>query len=377
MGQWTNRFFAVALGPDLRPAGEPVAVGSACNFVGGTAWSAEPRRLVYGCEGALWSLTLAGSGPLPAEAGHSKAVRVDIGNGDFPAVARRGRRLVFTRGSGGDTDIWRMRIPGSVVSAEQPVRLIASTRNEFAQQYSPDGTRIAFESDRAGNLDIWTCDSQGGNCVQLTSMGSPFTGVPAWSPDGRQIAFYSQVDGKSQIFTVGAEGGVTRRLTPGGSNDFYPRWSRTGQQIYFASNRSGTYQVWRMPSTGGTATQVTHNGGFAASESPDGRWLYFTRNESSDSGLWRMAAGGGDEQQVLPTVALHNYALTDDGLYFTVKSGEDYSIRFYSSATDVTRTLAPVRNGYVGFSVSPDKKWILYTESNPRASDLFWVDDFR
>ena len=50
--------------------------------------------------------------------------------------------------------------------------------------------KVAFESERGGNLEIWVCESDGQGCVQLTSMGSSANGVPTWSPDGKQVAFY-------------------------------------------------------------------------------------------------------------------------------------------------------------------------------------------
>jgi len=52
-------------------------------------------------------------------------------------------------------------------------------------------------------------------------------------------------------------------------------------------------------------------------------------------------------------------------------------IQFLSGQTNTVRTLAPVGPGYVGFSISPDSKWILYTQANPTGSGLVLVDNFR
>jgi Tol biopolymer transport system component len=61
-----------------------------------------------------------------------------------------------------------------------PTRLIASTRHDNNPKFSPDGQKITFESNRSGTFEIWLCDSDGGNPIQLTSMGS--AGSPSWSP---------------------------------------------------------------------------------------------------------------------------------------------------------------------------------------------------
>ena len=126
--------------------------------------------------------------------------------------------------------------------------MFASTKGEFAVQYSPDGKKVAFESHRGGNLEIWVCESDGQGCAQLTTMGSSASGVPTWSPDGKQVAFYSNAQGNPQIFVIPSEGGATRRLTSLTAGAAFPRWSRDGKWIYFSSKESGTAQVWKAPS---------------------------------------------------------------------------------------------------------------------------------
>ena len=167
------------------------------------------------------------------------------------------------------------------------------------------------------------------------------------------------------------------RFTTNTSEDFFPRWSRDGAWIYFASNRTGANQLWKQPSRSGPAIQVTRNGRFAASESPDGKWLYYTRTLAEDSSLWRMPLGGGDEQLVLPSVIFQNFAVVDDGVYFIRKNERALGIWFAPAAGGAPRLVVPVGRGYVGLSVSPDRRWILYTESNPQGNDLMLVENFR
>jgi len=79
------------------------------------------------------------------------------------------------------------------------------------------------------------------------------------------------------IFIVDAQGGAPHQLTNEPSSEGVPSWSRDGHWIYFASDRTGRYQVWKMASKGRPAVQVTHRGGFAAIESPNGRFVYYAK----------------------------------------------------------------------------------------------------
>jgi Tol biopolymer transport system component len=87
---------------------------------------------------------------------------VETGDGvSWTSVSRISTRLAYAHTTGGGDSIWRMRIPSPHEKPEPPVRLIASTKGEFGQQYSPDGRKIAFESYQGGDLEIWVCGSEG------------------------------------------------------------------------------------------------------------------------------------------------------------------------------------------------------------------------
>jgi len=104
------------------------------------------------------------------------------------AVSRTGNRLVYGR-SLFSTNISRAGGPNLSNRNTPPAKLIASTRIDIAAQYSPDGEKIVFSSNRSGSFEIWTCDSEGHDCGQLTSFAGPSPGSPRWSPDSRSVAF--------------------------------------------------------------------------------------------------------------------------------------------------------------------------------------------
>jgi dipeptidyl aminopeptidase/acylaminoacyl peptidase len=112
------------------------------------------------------------------------------------------------------------------------------------------------------------------------------------------------------------------------------------------------------------------------SESPDGKWLYFT-GEGTDASLWKMPVAGGEETLVLPSVLRWNYAIMEDGIYFATRTGQGFAMEFLRFATGKTEVIAPIHDGYFGFSVSPDRKRILYTQGIPLSSELVLAEGFR
>src|SRR5262249_51385134 len=147
------------------------------------------------------------------------------------------------------------RKDGPAVTAAEVQRapFAFSTRPDYQPQYSPDGQRVAFVSDRSGPSEIWTCDKDGANLVQVTVTAWPETAAPRWSPDGSQIVFHARPKGSGDIFTVPAGGGTPTRVTDDAADEWGSSWSRDGRWIYFGSRRSGRFEVWKTPAGGGAA----------------------------------------------------------------------------------------------------------------------------
>jgi Tol biopolymer transport system component len=132
----------------------------------------------------------------------------------------------------------------------------------------------------------------------MTSFGGPVVTNPTWSPDGARLAFDSNAAGQFDIYTINANGGKPQRMTSDPANDGNPSWSNDGEWIYFDSGRSGQQEVWKLPANGGDAIQVTRNGGFGPRQSPDGKFLYYAKALFATS-LWRIPVEGGPETKVL------------------------------------------------------------------------------
>ena len=94
--------------------------------------------------------------------------------------------------------------------------------------WSPDGTRIAFVSDRGGHPDVYAIDPDGSHFTPLTTDG--IWRAPVWSPDSARLAFMSEKDGNLEIYVMRADGSHIVRLTDDESDDLFDRWLPTPEQ---------------------------------------------------------------------------------------------------------------------------------------------------
>ncbi|HWW62563.1 MAG TPA: hypothetical protein VN181_14415, partial [Thermoanaerobaculia bacterium] len=98
----------------------------------------------------------------------------------------------------------------------------------------PFAGKIAFVSDRDGNLEIYVASLTGTNQTRITN-NTVSDSQPAWSPDGRKIAFTTNRDGNLEIYVMGADGTNETRLTSNAASDSQPTWSPDGERIVFQS----------------------------------------------------------------------------------------------------------------------------------------------
>jgi Tol biopolymer transport system component len=120
---------------------------------------------------------------ITASGGMPERLAVSGENAVGISVSRTRNRLIYARGTG-DFNIWRIPGPTSLDRKTSPTRFITSTQDDLEPQFSPDGRKIAFTSGRSGANEIWVCDRDGLNPVQLTSFkAETLVGSPRWSPD--------------------------------------------------------------------------------------------------------------------------------------------------------------------------------------------------
>jgi Tol biopolymer transport system component len=178
------------------------------------------------------------------------------------------------------------------------------TRHASTNSYpawSPDGTQIAFASDRSGTMNIYLMAVDGKNVRALTK-GADICRAPAWSPDGKKIAYCRHVDNQLPvIYVMDADGGNPRRLTEEDSYD--PAWSPDGKRIAFTSYRSGTgFRLYVMDADGKNVSELTTNdntfGYVYPAWSPDGKKIVFSDQVEGALELFAIDADGKNRKQL-------------------------------------------------------------------------------
>ncbi len=340
-------------------------------------WMPEGKTLVYssdrGGEFRIWKLPV---GPAAAPAPQATGIY-----GDFPiqlSAARRSAALVYSV-LRQDLNIWRLDLQASP-PAERWLRIIASSGQDASPQYSPDGNRICFRSDRSGEEQLWISDRDGGNAVQITR-GPLWPSVGRWSPDGQAIVFNNARSGEIHLARLGPQGRWSVRSL--GASGYHPVFSPDGRWIYAGTMSS----IVRMPVAGGLATEVARVRGISLGVSGDGRYIYFVR-EPAGAALWRIHSGTGELEKVVDGLLPYCsscWALTERGVYY-LGARQGWSGRqalyFHAFAggrdkmvLEYPEPLSPIGSG--PFSLSPDGRYLLCVRVDSSDSDIFRVEPFR
>ena len=347
--------------------GKARALTSLRSSMNGVDWTPDGRELVFssGHQGpsTLWRISRAGGDPQPLTVAADNAV--------LPRIAAHGHRLLFLHYAD-HTNIWRA--PLFPTDHGAPSRIVASTRQDSSPALSPDGSRLAFASDRSGSFEIYTSAADGSNPVQLTSMVNG-TGSPAWSPDGKQIAFDSRKNGQGDIYLIGAQGGSPRQLTKGPYDSEIPTWSRDGRWIYFTLTAPGS-PIWKVSPQGGDPTPVTKTGGMRAIEGKDGHSIYYFR----DGAVWKNDLSSGKETRMIDAADFQDWRLCGNEICVIQTSGRSTEFVRYDPVTGRKQAKpldfgSPV-GGARGIDVSSDGRWLVYTLSDSFQSDIMMVENF-
>jgi hypothetical protein len=161
--------------------------------------------------------------------------------------------LLVSSNRSGTLGIYQLRT--SAPDTLSPV-LVDNASNRQAV-LSPDRTRMALSSDRAGSYDLYVVDADGRNLRRLT-VDAGAEGEPAWTPDGIRIVYTSTaLTGVSQISSIRADGSDPRQLTSSTGGNRSPEVSPDGRTIAFVSLRDGNAKIYEMDLEGTNPRRIT------------------------------------------------------------------------------------------------------------------------
>ena len=302
----------------------------------------------------------------------------------FPSLAPDGKSIVYASAASGNLDLYLQRVEGrntTNLTADSPA-------DDTQPAFSPDGTRIAFRSERGGG-GIFVMGATGEAVRRLSDVGYN----PSWSADGRFIVCAqetierptSRYSNASALWVIDVSTGERRQITAGDA--VQPSWSPHGHRIaYWAADASGQRDLWTMPAQGGAPVALTNDRfvDWSPIWSPDGHYLFFSSDRGGSMNLWRVpvdeATGlaKGDPEPV--TTPSSNSALTTmsaDGrrLAYVEQSWTQNLMRVVFPPGSRPDPPTPVTQGSRFFTepqVSPDGQW-LATYSLDNSNNLYVV----
>ncbi|MFN8419428.1 MAG: protein kinase [Anaerolineae bacterium] len=206
---------------------------------------------------------------------------------------------------------------------------------------SPDGTQVAFQSNRDGNWEIYLINIDGSGLTNLTKdAGDDFR--PTWSPDGSKILFFSTRTGKNQIRIMNPDGSNQSQIrTFDGADNLAFAWSPDAQQIVFQSNVSGWFRLYTVDLNGGEPVQITDNSDYNvynADWSPDGTKLVYESESGGDLDIWVINIDGTGARNLSrrPGLDLSPH-WSPDGKAIIFGSGRSGRLQIYTMNADGSR----------------------------------------
>ncbi|HUP49740.1 MAG TPA: protein kinase [Thermoanaerobaculia bacterium] len=279
-----------------------------------------------------------------------------------------------------NADLWRLPVSPDGSAAGPPEELVATTREDSRGAWSPDGSAIAFNSDRAGEMNIWIRNLADGTDRQVTrGEGGDFQ--PDWSPDASRLVFFSGRGGNIDIWDVHIATGALRRLTTEESSETHAFYSPDGSKIAYMSDRDGRLELWVMNADGSERRQITR-GGISIHFlrwSAGGKEIYFQSLAGERPRVMRVSTGGGDPQPLAPVVGGAHISFSPDrSMIMDVVNHKALWVSPLLKGSPRKVFEFPDRDVRIDYPTwSPDGRWVLFDRLRPEGGDTWMLENFR
>ena len=204
-------------------------------------------------------------------------------------------------------------------------------------------TKIAFVGTRSGKKEIYTCDADGSNLVQLTHDNAISVG-PALSPEGRRLLYTGYQSGYPDVYEIDLGSGARNRIMKYPGTNTGAAFSPDGGKIAVTLSKDGNPELYVTGSGGGGARRLTRSSGSESSPtwSPDGGEIIYSSDDRGGSQLYRISASGGSGRQV-PTgrgnCTEPNWLPDGQKVAFNTRGGGGFEVAVTDLAGGGTRSL--------------------------------------
>ena len=265
-----------------------------------------------------------------------------------------------------EANIWRVdTADGSL----DPEPLISSTKYDSMPSWSPDGSEIAFTSNRTGDGGIWISAPDGSRLRLVYEPENGRSVGPSWLKDSSALLATEYSPDSQRIVRIALNRREVIPFDVPGSNPYAPVESPDGQEIYYlAGDEQRGAHLWRMAATGAEEHEMVVEGPLVLFELHEDGFVYFTRYR--EAGLWRIPVQGDKEAELVTgDVGGEDWRIQGDWLYFSSIDGIDRLHLVDGSKENVS----PVRALSLGpsMSIHPDGTSILVSKTDRAESDLF------